>query len=70
VTRLWVIYDERAMYGDTDIAQVLETCRTEREANRSAFPGVIFRYDVTEDGDYVNPFQVGMTKELARELKR
>lgn len=71
MSKVWIVYDERSIHGDTDIAQVLETCRSEREARRSGWAGVIFRYDV-DDGtnEMSNPFQVGPTRELAREIRR
>lgn len=48
--KLYVIYDERAMLGDTDDAQVLCTAHSLKEAKRDCrtmFPrGVIYEYDV------------------------
>ena len=47
---LFIIYDERAMLGETDEAAVLCTAKSLKEARRDVremFPrGVIYRYDI------------------------
>lgn len=41
--RLWIAYDERAEYQDTDKCAVLDIAESEGEAR--GLPGVVFVYD-------------------------
>lgn len=69
MAHLWIVYDERAMNGDTDDAAVLESCNSEREAMRCDFEGVVFRYDIVEAkprNQLVNETLIGPTRRLAK----
>jgi hypothetical protein len=67
----YVIYDERAILGDTDEASVLEACRSLRDVRRSHFDGgklgpmgAVYEYDVTAARELVNEQFLGTVADV------
>lgn len=69
-SKQYVIYDERAILGDTDDAAVLESCGSLREVRRSSFRrGAVYEYTINERGEGVNETFLGTVNQLRGELK-
>lgn len=71
--KVYVIYDERAILGDTDNAQVLESCGSLDEAKHTSWDGkrdplgAVYEYDlIREDGQdiAVNEMFIGTVPDL------
>lgn len=65
--KLWIVYDERAAWGDSDAALVLETCNSRAEAmreprnrrRRACHDGIVFEYDTTDENTLINERMIG-----------
>lgn len=67
MAHLWIVYDERAAFGDTDDAAVLEACSSEHEAMHKALPGIVFRYYIGPGDQLVDETFIGPNKPLQHE---
>lgn len=70
VKHLFIVYDERAISGDTDDAQVFESDTTESKALKSPFLGYVYRYDIKEPNELVNETFIRPTHLLNKRLQR
>lgn len=72
-SKLWVVYDERAGFGDTEDAAVLEACSSLHEAMHKALLGIVFEYDIAPPSqpggrdELINERLIGPNKPLLRE---
>ena len=73
MTKVYVIYDERALFGDTDEAAVLEACGSLQEVKSSDWDGrrgplgVVCEYDLVKGAkgdEAINERKLGTVPEV------
>ncbi len=71
MANVWIIYDGRADFGDTDEATVLEACSSKRDLRSALFSwrghdAVVYEYEVADGDMLVNERKLGHVSEYRK----